>query len=163
MKITVSLDTGDWIRSLDLLLYLYERASHDASVEGAEAIQRETKAELSIFPHPPHTKTPSSPGLPPGFITGELMASVRVDDHPGADYVEVGPTTDYGRIQELGGHMTGHPFMRWFENGRWYRSRGHDLPARPYLLPATETVVDGGELTGIYYKHWAEAQIEATG
>lgn len=162
MKITVSIDTGDWAGALDELVALCRAHSKDASVEAAGAIQTRTRILLLEKDHPPHTRTPSVRGEPPASIFGTLADSVIVDEHPSEGEAEVGPTTDYGRIQELRGFMQGHPYMRWIEDGRVHYSRGHSLPKRPYLRPATDDVIRSGELTAIYYKHWAEAQAEAT-
>ena len=163
MDVTVSVDTKAWEDSLDLLLALAHSASKDASVEAAHAIQDEAQQYLTAKQHPPHTKTPSFPGEPPAAISTDLAVSVWVDDNPAEGQAEVGPTTDYGRIQELGGHMSGHPYMRWVEDGRVHYSAGHDLPPRPYLLPATERLIDTGEITAIYYDHWLRAQQDVTG
>lgn len=165
MKITIEVDDRSlrrWEQQLDILAELYRDAAGEASVAAAEAIQLETRSLLSIFPHPAFTQTNSPAGLPPGFITGELMDSVVVDPHPGELYAEVGPTTDYGREQELGGPMEGHPYMSWIEDGRRHYSKAHSLPGRPYLKPATENVIDRGEVTNIYYEHFASAQAKAT-
>lgn len=161
LTIGVEFDTADWEDALDALIEECRAAGHDASVEGAHAIQRETRALLSLYPHPPFTKTPSEPGDPPGFISGALMDSVLVSED--GEYAEVGPTTDYGRIQELGGGMHGHPYMRYVEDGRVHYRAYVELPERPYLKPATDQVVEDGELTDIYYRAWADAQAKVTG
>lgn len=99
--------------------------------------------------------------MPPAMITGELADSIIVDQ-TSPDYVDVGPVSRYGRIQELGGWMEGHPWMHWHQDGHEYFSRGHSLPERPYLKPATEEIIDDGTLTEIYYRHWADAQARVT-
>lgn len=90
----------------------------------AEQVQRDTVDQLMLKEHPRGTKTPSAPGEPPAMITGGLKASVTVSPvkriGPTRVEVQVGPTTPYSRIQELGG-TAGH---------------GARLPARPYLAPA---------------------------
>lgn len=162
MQISVTVDTAEWEAALDRMLEACRSAAKDASMAGAEAIQRETRGLLSLFPHPPGTHTYSAAGLPPGYITGELMESVIVTED--GDYAEVGPTTAYGREQELGGPMHGHPWMHWRDaRGRSHFRRFVDLPHRPYLEPATGQVVDDGELTEIYYEHWAAAIEKALG
>jgi phage gpG-like protein len=162
VDVTVSVDTKAWEDSLDLFLVLAKSASKDASVEAAHAIEDETQRSLTSKSHAPRTRTPSAPGDPPAAISTDLAVSVVVDESPADGEAEVGPTTDYGRIQELGGHMTGHPYMRWVEDGRVHYSRGHDLPARPYLLPATEFLISTGDITAIYYQHWLDAQEAVT-
>jgi hypothetical protein len=162
VNINVELDTADWEGSLDLLVEEYRAAARDASVEAANDIQGRTREDLTRLSHPPHTKTPSRPGMPPAAISGKLAESVVVDQSDPV-YVDVGPTARYGREQELGGPMEGHPYMRWREDGKTYYSRRHSLPPRPYLKPATEEIIDEGTLTEIYYRHWADAQAKVTG
>ena len=161
MNITVSLDTADWEAALDEMVRACIDAGREASVEGAKEIQDRTQESLTRLSHAPHTKTPSAPGDPPAAISTDLAVSVVVDES-NPDYVDVGPTTDYGRIQELGGPMHGHPYMHWREDGRWHRARLVELPERPYLKPATDDVIDSGELLDIYYRHWADAQATVT-
>lgn len=162
MNITVNVDSAEWEAALDELLMECRAAGRDASVEAANAIQERTKELLTDRWHPPFTATPSGPGEPPAAITGQLAESVVVDESD-PDYVQVGPTTDYSREQELGGPMRGHPFMHWFEDGAWHRSREHSLPDRPYLRPATEELIDDGTVEDAYYRHWADAIALVTG
>ena len=73
--------------------------------------------------------TSSPPGEPPYLITGNLRRSVNVEC-PEPEGItgwkgQVGPTAVYGRIQELGGITGAH---------------NSQLPARPYMQPAWETV-----------------------
>jgi phage gpG-like protein len=90
----------------------------------AEPMERQIRVELSRSSHDRGTPTPSAPGEPPSMISEDLYLSITVRT-VGDGHVQVGGTTAYARIQELGG-ITG---------------RGHatTLPARPYLRPALES------------------------
>lgn len=114
-----------------------EALTRDADKGGQKAaeamgllLQRElVTGEYRRYSHPPGTKTPSPPGQPPALVTGRLRASVRKEPASGARQVgphrfqtKVGPTTVYGRIQELG--------------GRTGRNHATVLPARPAVMPA---------------------------
>jgi hypothetical protein len=126
-----------------------------ANHEGAESIQRVSRQLLDRW-HPPYTKSPSAPGSPPASISGTLAASFVVTDE--ADSSLIGPTTVYGREQELGGPMEGHPYMNYFYEGRWWSETLITLAPRPTLKPATDEVIETGELSRIYYDHWLTAQ-----
>lgn len=118
----------------ELLAHVKDAVSH-AAHDSADEVKKTTQELLTALEHPFATKTPSPPGAPPAMISGDLAGSVLVTD--AGDTAFVGPTTDYGRIQELGGFMQGHPMMHWMEPpGVWHHSAGHDLPERPYLKPA---------------------------
>jgi phage gpG-like protein len=161
-NIGIVVDTAAWEAGLDLLIQRCREAAFNASMECAQEIQKRTRALLLSRGHFLHTKTPSAPGTPPAFISGNLALSVVVRDD--GDTAEVGPTTDYGRIQELGGTMHGHPLMRWQEPpGVWHSSFEHGLPSRPYLEPATNAFIASGMLTKTYYDWWLRAIMEATG
>jgi phage gpG-like protein len=135
--------------ALDELLVLVHGQLADAATEVATEIQDRTQTVLLSRSHPAHTKTPSFPGTPPAAISGALAASVVVTPDGLSAYV--GPTTSYGRIQELGGGMTGHPMMHWQEPpGVWHHSAHHDLPDRPYLGPVADFMVLSGDVTRIY-------------
>lgn len=155
----MSVDVGAAEAALDELLARVQAAMPGAAHDSAEVVQGITQLELGALWHPPHTKTPSPPGAPPAAISGELAASVLVTDD--GDSAFVGPTTEYGRIQELGGYMEGHPMMHWQEPpGVWHHSRGHSLPDRPYLKPALEASLP--DIERIYEDAVARA-IEETG
>jgi phage gpG-like protein len=159
--IGVEVDDAAWSAALDRMIALCDEAAFNASMAAAHEIQGRTRALLTAQDHPAHTKTPSAPGSPPAAISGDLAGSVLVSDD--GDSALVGPTTVYGRIQELGGEMFGHPMMHWQEPpGVWHHSAHHSLPDRPYLKPATESAVDDGTVHQIYYDHWLRAIEEAT-
>lgn len=164
----MSVDDAAWQRATSEWLLLADKAGHEASIDGATAIKRRTVWLLSALHHEPHTRTPSEPGMPPAMIDARLIASIQVGEDDGM--VAVGPTTiasskngAYGRIQEMGGPSTGHPWMKYYEDGVWYKQHERTLKPRPYLKPATEDVTDSGELLQIYWQHWALAQAEVTG
>jgi hypothetical protein len=159
----LTLDDSEWEAAVDEWIVLAAEQGRSANHDGAESIQRVSRQLLDRW-HPPFTATPSAPGEPPASISGTLAASFIVTDD--ADSSEIGPTTVYGREQELGGPMEGHPYMNFFWEGRWWHKRFIDLApgvGRPTLKPATEEVIDSGELTRIYYAHWLIAQNMVTG
>jgi hypothetical protein len=88
-------------------------------------VARQERSLLSGGWHPPGTPTGSVPGSPPWRISGDLSRSVVAEPATlrGATWTgRAGPTSAYGRIQELGGWAgAGH---------RTY------LPPRPHLKPA---------------------------
>lgn len=102
------------------------------------------------------------------MISGDLAASMTAAMMT-PDEAWVGPTAgfgrtgEYARIQELSGLMEGHPWMRFFLEGRWWEESQIFLEPRPYLQPSTEDVVDFGRLHDIYEEHQLEAILEATG
>lgn len=152
----MSADVAATQAALDDLLALVKDAIPAAAHDSAEEVQTRTQLELGALWHAPHTKTPSPPGAPPAAISGELAASVIVTD--AGDSAFVGPTTVYGRIQELGGGMTGHPMMHWQEPpGVWHHSAHHDLPDRPYLKPAADSAIADGSIEQIFIDHVAAA------
>lgn len=154
-SIGISVDDGAWDAGLDRLIQLCREAAFSASMEAAQTIQARTRVLLLSKVHPFATKTPSAPGSPPAAISGELAGSILVSDD--GDVAEVGPTTDYGREQELGGPMHGSP-MRWMQPpGVWHASYEHALLPRPYLKPATESALLDGTVERIYYDHWLRA------
>jgi hypothetical protein len=166
--IHVDVDAKDWEAALDRWIVLAHEAAKAASQDGAEAIQKVTRAKLLGHSHPAHTRTPSPPGSPPAAISGELAASVdvRMED----DWALVGPTDSarskrgaYGRFLEMGGDheaKNASGYMTWHEDGEWYQARILRKGPRPYLKPATEDVIDSGELLRIYADHWTRAQAE---
>lgn len=81
----------------------------------------EAQRQLGLSSHGKDTPTPAAPGEPPSLITGQLRRSVRMIPK-GPGHVQVGATTVYARIQELGG---------WAGSGH-----ASYLPPRPYLKPA---------------------------
>jgi hypothetical protein len=100
--------------------------------------------------HGMYTYTPSPPGAPPSFVSGELAYSITVTVSPGWPRAssEVAPHTVYAAIQEFGGDTwpDHSKFMRWFMEGQyWYKKIVH-LPERPYMRPALEEVIASGEL-----------------
>jgi phage gpG-like protein len=105
----------------------------DAAAAAMAAVaMREVQRQLGLTEHSLGTATPSQPGEPPSLVTGQLRRSVvMVPKGPG--HVQVGATTVYARIQELGG-----------DAGRDHASH---LPPRPYLAPALKRLAASGALT----------------
>lgn len=129
-------------------------ASRTALRKSLSLIERETKTLLSTSgagtvgraANGRFTRAmqiPSAPGEPPHLQTGDLRRSVQQSpiEQIGATRFqgEVGPTIEYGRIQELGG-MAG---------------RGAYLPSRPYLEPAFTNVIP--EIFAVFKEEWAAA------
>src|SRR5689334_14399168 len=98
------------------------RGGGGGTAAAAGELAAEAKVRLRRLGHPPETKTPSLPGMPPASISGHLANSIT--HRTGPDSTKVGPTARYARIQELGGWMQGHPYMYWREDGVNYRSAG---------------------------------------
>ena len=116
-------------------------ATRTAVAKGAHTIEAKAKDELTSSSHPKGTPTPASPGEPPSLITGTLRRSVRVQGPTGDGQTftaSVGPTTVYGRIQELGG-WAGHSSY---------------LPPRPYMKPAVEKSAE--ELKALFREAWSK-------
>lgn len=110
----------------------------------AHRVEAATKRELARTSHDRRTPTPSAPGQPPSWVSGDLGRSIGVQGPTGVGgtyEASVGPTMIYGRIQELGGRT----------------GRGHSvtLPARPYLQPAL--AVAKPEILGIMTTAWRGA------
>lgn len=149
-----------WRAAMTLWPKLARKAGRESNIAAARELAAEAKMRLRRLGHPPETKTPSLPGMPPAAISGHLASSIT--HRTGADSTLVGPTARYARIQELGGFMRGHPYMYWREDGVKYRSSGHSLPARPYWEPSVHELVESGRLTRIYRDRWRAAQAAVT-
>lgn len=113
---------------------------------------RLTGVTLRRYSHPPATKTPSPPGQPPAWMTGELARSVTSVLGPSGGMTAtatVGPHTVYARIQEYGGSIrpVRARFLRWTEDGIVHYSKHVRLPPRPYMRPAIREVIEDGSLT----------------
>ena len=126
-----------------------------AANEMASVFRREVRGEMGVG-HPLHTETPRAPGQPPAWISGELRNTILNEPAlPIGDAVWLsrsGPTAPWSRIQELGGTMHAHSEkgMRWQQPpGVWHRSMVHDLPERPYMLPAHDRLT--GEDSGLTF------------
>jgi phage gpG-like protein len=121
-------------------------------------IEREAKTALSVTGSGPggpgrNTKTgrftkgaggtPSMPGTPPHLQSGDLRRSVKQSpiEQIGRSRFkgDVGPTIEYGRIQELGG----------------VAGRGSVLPSRPYMQPSFEKMLP--EIAVVFREEWAWA------
>jgi hypothetical protein len=105
------------------------RAGAKAVNDVAATVARQQRKLLVLGSHRRGTKTGSPPGSPPWRITGALRDSVKVRRARARGSViqaQVGATTVYARIQELGG-----------DTGRDHRTH---LPPRPSLYPAWKIV-----------------------
>jgi phage gpG-like protein len=115
--------------ALQAIVAKQQAATRAATAKLLHMIEAEAKTQLTTSSHRKGTPTPSAPGEPPSLITGNLRRSITVDGpHPAGItgwQGEVGPTAEYGRIQELGGIAGAHDSI---------------LPARPYMQPAWEKV-----------------------
>lgn len=119
-----------------------EAATFAATAEAAEVAQSAAERHLQLLSHAPRTPTPSAPGSPPATITGALSESLHIEGPAaiaGRALARLGPTSPYGRIQELGG------------TAGW----GARLPARPYLGPALRDSREA--IKFIYREAWAAA------
>lgn len=112
-------------------------------IDAATILKTTTATMLSLTAHPPGTPTPSGPGQPPSLVSGDLRRSVEATPPMQADdayMIDVGPTTVYARIQELGGRA----------------GRGSTLPPRPYLAPALRAAKDdiADAIQGAWRRAW---------
>jgi hypothetical protein len=101
---------------------LMDERTRQATADAAHDIEREIKLQLGTHGrHAAGTPTPSPPGTPPAQVSDTLRGSIRVTGPRRIGFgifdAEIGPTTVYGRVQELGGGRS-------------------NLPARPYVSPA---------------------------
>ena len=111
--------------ALQALTHKGKVAARALSQEVARETARRHRSLLAVRWHPPRMLTNSPPGQPPAMVTGRLRESVKVTPPvPSGGWwiTRTGPTTKYGRIQELGGVC-----------GWQHRTR---LPPRPSLEPA---------------------------
>jgi hypothetical protein len=122
------------------------QATAEAVNEVLRTAVQQQRTLLALGRHPPGTPTGSPPGSPPWWITGDLHDSVKLRraklTAPGTWFGEMGPTTIYSRIQELGGD-TG------------WQHHTH-LPPRPSLYPAWRIVRP--TMRDTFTRHWAQAQ-----
>jgi hypothetical protein len=193
IRVTATTDSKDWSFGIDRLAVLIREHTADASMDAAALIEGITKAKLAERSHGPLTFSPSPRGArqPPAMVSGNLAASIS-HARDGFTGAMVGPTAgygrsgDYARIQELGGDMHGHPYMRFMKMG-WggqfrvirdgqiifsgasktprtiFLESFVHLTPRPYLAPATEEAVDSGRVRDIYAQWWADAIEEGAG
>jgi len=141
------LGVAEFTAAIEAMVVAADVASREAVAAGAHLIEAETKEDLSIGSHAKGEPTSSAPGAPPDLVTGALRRSVKVEGParvgPATWRAGVGPTAVYGRIQELGG-VTG-------------RGGATALPARPYLGPALQHLIDSGRLSAVFSKAWRAA------
>lgn len=144
MPVEISVSGLDELRAVLLgAIGKAEELTRVATVTGISLVERAAKNQLRTTSHTKKTPTPSSPGQPPSLISGELMRSVTVRGPTGGAGIwsgSVGPTSIYGRIQELGG-VTG-------------RHHATTLPARPYMEPALNESKE--EIHGLFLGAWSQ-------
>lgn len=123
MTVRIHVDSADTMRKLKALTSdIKDKAQVVSLMQAGMVVERAAKIKLSQNGrHPEGTPTPSAPGSPPSIISGTLRASVKTFTPTSKGFgkysVLIGPTVEYGRIQELG---------------------GGNLPARPYMQPSME-------------------------
>lgn len=135
------------LNALDRIIAAIEDFTPAAVEECRDQTRRDTVRLLRMRMHPPGTPTPSPPGEPPAKISGDLLRSVvgspveRTGEWTWRAWV--GPTSVYGRIQELGG-----------VSGRGHRTH---LPPRPYLSRAVTELHAAGFYRDTFITYWSEA------
>lgn len=133
---------GEFTAALTAVQAKQVAATGAATGKALHLIERRAKEKLAETSHKRGTPTPSAPGDPPSLVSGALRRSIQVEGPAPTGPISwegrVGPTIEYGRIQELGG-QAGHA----------------TLPARPYLSPAFDDVMP--EIAEIYAEAWASA------
>lgn len=153
-------DTKDWSDALERMVRRIDEATAFASMEAGGVVQRKARGLLNLASHGELTFSPMPEGAPPARVSGALAASIEVHKW-GADGAAVGPTTRYGRIQELGGTVHGHMrYRKMVKNPPLgpgiieFRERFSTLPKHPYLKPATVAAVDSGDVREVYARYW---------
>jgi phage gpG-like protein len=115
---------------------------------------------LRQYSHPMYSRTPSPPGQPPAFMTGELAYSVttRVSGGVSTSRAFVGPHTIYAAVQEFGATInvkhstvtkTGKVvpgFMRWYMDGNFWYKRQVTIPERSYMRRTRDDMIADGSL-----------------
>lgn len=136
----------EWKNAVVALGERMNNATQRAVNEALRTAAMQERTMLGMGRHPPGTKTGSPPGSPPWMISGDLRDSVKVrraiPKQPGVWYGEMGPTSIYSRIQELGG-----------DTGAGHRTH---LPPRPHLYPAWRIVKP--TMRDVLWKAWRDAQ-----
>lgn len=147
MNVTVTIEDGAFQAAMGRWLEAAHSEGVDANLEVAKDIQASARALV-------HKRT------------GRLMEAIDAS-HDGDDAL-VGPTGaaaskngPYGRFIELGGvHKAHNPsgYMWWVEGGALRRARVLVKSGHPYLKPAAEEIISGGDAKRIYYDAWLKAQ-----
>lgn len=144
-RIEIEIDGGNrLVAALRAMPARQDAAAQRAVTKSAHLLERNIKLQLSQKSHAPGTPTPSRPGEPPALITGHLRRSVTVRGPSKTTRgweARVGPTAEYGEIQERGGRT-----------GRGHRAT---LPARPYVRPGVHLSRPGIER--IFKAEWRAA------
>jgi HK97 gp10 family phage protein len=123
MTVRVHVDSTEAMKQLKAMSNdVKDKAQVVSLMQAGLVVERAAKIKLSENGrHDEGTPTPSAPGSPPSTITGTLKASVKTFEPTqrgfGKYAILIGPTAEYGRIQELG---------------------GGNLPARPYMQPSMD-------------------------
>lgn len=145
--------TAEFDRALQRLVADASQAARRGANAAALTVATRTKEKLTTSSHRRGEPTPSRPGEPPSLVTGTLRRSIKtVPAEPqGATgwAAKVGPTAAYGRIQELGGTLGYNP-----RHGMWRKGMEGSLPARPYLAPAVQELIDSGALWAAFRSGW---------
>lgn len=122
-------------------------ATRKATAAGAQLIANEMKKVLTTSTHKRGTPTPSRPGDPPSLVSGQLRRSIKAEGPkrlgPGVYQARIGPTAVYGRVQDQGGNAG--------------RGGSVHLPPRPFVAPARQRAVSGGQLARVYRDAWLKA------
>jgi hypothetical protein len=141
---------GEAAAAIDKLIARLDVATAAGVMEGALRLEALGRAAAPIGP---------SHG---GYSPGSLRRSFRTEGPTPlgfARYVaRVGPTTVYGRIRELGGHIypVRAPMLRWRDDsGVWHAAKHVYQKPQPYLKPATMLI--RRDFNRIMRRHWADA------
>lgn len=159
IEVTATPKSSDWDRAITAMAERMVAASGPASIAAGEVVGGFAQAKLSENHHGP-TEWGAPAGGPPAMVSGALAASIVTWPY-GADGSITGPTTDYARIQELGGLMQGN--MHWGPKKQrgggmgWFVAREIELAPRPYWAPAEHDAIESGGITEVYVQYWTEA------
>jgi hypothetical protein len=109
--------------------------------------------ELRRFTHAAGTRTPSPPGSPPALVTGRLRSSFQIKPaYSIGDFrwkSSDRPSVVYARIQEYSGDIfpVTAKYLAWRTASGMHFAKSVYLPARPYMRPAIQRIIEDGSLT----------------
>jgi hypothetical protein len=138
-------------------------APRAAATAGGQAGETMVKVVLNKLSHPAGTPTPSAPGQPPAKVSGFLARSIQR-----APTATLGPgiaTTTYGSVAIYAAVHENGPVTITVKRARVLANRDTGqvfgtqvtIPRRPFFKPATEVLVESGELTRIMTKAFLAA------
>ncbi len=160
--VTIKIDgVSALIAALEAKKTAIDRATYAATGESGRLLQSDARRNFqgSHAPGFHHIG-----GDKPNTVTGDLQASIRfltptVKEGPGVYSNRSGPSAVYGRIIELGGHITpiAAKYLSWFDAqmGVQRFRKSVDIPPRPYFTPSRMALPP--KMEAIFYRQWSGA------